>query len=172
MKHILRGLQPYFPTESPCLSIVMFHLRIRACILASSSSLQFSLQRLCRNACLSNCLSCAWRDNCLKALKMVSMENAAMLPTWIKWLFPVSWCLFVVKNCHAEGRHYCLASWVALVGFLLCGSLWSQCMPQSLLLLFLPRNQPERTEFYEAGIWALIRQRNMAIERNADYVEK
>ena len=43
------------------------------------------------------------RDNCLKALSLVSMENAVKLSTHLFWY------LCMVENCHAGGGHYRLA---------------------------------------------------------------
>ena len=41
--------------------------------------------------------------------QLVSMEDAVKLSTRMRWLSPLSWCLWLVKHCHAEGGYYWLA---------------------------------------------------------------
>ena len=38
------------------------------------------------------------------------MKDVVKLFTWMKRLSLLSWCLYVVKHCHAEGGHYQLAN--------------------------------------------------------------
>ena len=78
---------------------VCFHL----CL--SFTHLQ-KLPRHWHNVCLLNLLSWGRRDDSLKALNLVSMEYGVKLSTRRRRLSPLSWCLYVVEHCHAEGGHY------------------------------------------------------------------
>ena len=64
-------------------------------------------------------ISCSWpsflhiqnyiliRTLCMiQALNLVSIEDAVKLSTRMRRLSPLSWCLFVVEYCHAEGHYW------------------------------------------------------------------
>ena len=71
-------------------------------------------------------ISWGHRDDSLKALNLLSMEDAIKLSTQMKVLSHLSWYFSVIKHCHAEGGHYWLASWISLVWFLFGASSESQ----------------------------------------------
>ena len=81
--------------------------KILLTVLWPTSSLQFSLLHHW-NVCLLNPLSWSRRDDSLKALNLVSVDEVK-LSTRMRWL---SWCLCVVDPCHTQGGHYRLTSWV------------------------------------------------------------
>ena len=60
-----------------------------------------------------NPLSWGWRDDSLKVLNMVIMEDVVKLSTRMRRLSPLSWCLCVVKFYHPKGGHYRLARFSA-----------------------------------------------------------
>ena len=102
-------------------------------VLWAISSPQLSFLHHWHNVCFFNLLW-GWSED--KSWNLVIMDDAVKLPTWMRWLSPLFWCLCVVEHCHTVGGHFWLRSWVSFIRFLLWASSGSQCMPQS---------QPERT---------------------------
>ena len=80
--------------------------------------------------------------------------------------------LCVVKHCHVEEGHYRLAIFSALGSIKESLSVRHCANDEEVKTVEMKWLKEKSTEFYKAEIYALIRKWNIAIERNADYVEK
>ena len=74
--------------------------------LCANLSLQFSHPCHWHEVCQLNPLSSGRRDNSLKTLNLLSMEDVVNMSRRTGWLSPLFCCLCVVKHCHDEGGHY------------------------------------------------------------------
>ena len=118
MKLVLCGSHPSFSVLLPFLWIAMLYLgkehvslpcKILLTVLWATSSLQFLHPHHWHNVWLLNPLSWGRRDDCLKVLNLVSMEDTVKLSPWMRQLSLLFWCLYMVEHCHAGGGHHQLA---------------------------------------------------------------
>ena len=80
--------------------------KILLTVLWATFSLQFSLPPHWHNVFLLNPLLWDGRNENLKALNQVNMEDAVKLSTRMRRLSPLSSCLCMVEHCQVEGGHY------------------------------------------------------------------
>ena len=139
--------------------------KILLTVLWATSSLQFLLPHHWHNVCHLNLLSWGQRDDSWKVLNLMSMEDVVKLTTWKRQLYPLSWCL-----CSwALSRR----RWTLSIGKLgltseyhLFGPIKDYASDEGVKTAETKWLKEQSTEFYEAGIHALIQRRNV------DYIEK